>query len=435
MNKNIIYIIISIILIYFISQNNNNINLEFFTPDEAIQNLSSMYNSNVLSAGNINATGNLSVNGNTSLSGGQLTITGGSQSVISSSNRFIIQGTENLYLLPKTKTIIGKEGGGTGNLFIEGNCSIGNEGTYPLYVDSVSTQNPNTTTSIPNISTNSGFISTPQYISYIRNASEGYSIPTNGGAVFNQYIFSYGIQQSTSIPCSAYFSGAIVSPNLLVVSDKRIKQNIKKSSNYEKLMDINICEYDVIETNKKIKYGLIAQELEEILPESVNTITDFIPNILETVSVSYTDNDELYCYFDDKTLKGLNKNDKIKFMHLDKKYETQILNIENDGFIIKNIIQEKIKNLFIIGKTVNDFKTVDFNSLISITIGVVQKQNKEIEQLKQSNKSLNENVNSLISGLIDITQKQNDEIEQLKQSNKLFAEKINTLTETIKNKN
>lgn len=66
------------------------------------------------------------------------------------------------------------------------------------------------------------------------------------------------------------FDGAIVATgDITAFSDKKLKKNIKQIK-YEKLNEINLYEYDRIDT-KKHEVGIIAQEIEKIVPEVVKT--------------------------------------------------------------------------------------------------------------------------------------------------------------------
>jgi hypothetical protein len=61
--NNFLIIICTIGLYFVLFRINNDIYIENLTSDEAIQNLSSMYNSETLRAKNLELTGNLTVNG------------------------------------------------------------------------------------------------------------------------------------------------------------------------------------------------------------------------------------------------------------------------------------------------------------------------------------------------------------------------------------
>ena len=79
-------------------------------------------------------------------------------------------------------------------------------------------------------------------------------------------------------------SGTITCNELLAQSDARIKQNVASlhpEECLEKVLDLRPKKYNFI-TSDKTRYGLIAQELEPILPELVN-------NRHETKSVNYID--------------------------------------------------------------------------------------------------------------------------------------------------
>ena len=80
-------------------------------------------------------------------------------------------------------------------------------------------------------------------------------------------------------------SHRIMAAEFNAVSDKRIKTNIKVScgtSDLQKIVSLKVSEYNYIDSIGKgntLQKGFIAQEVEEIIPEAVNTHSDFIPDV------------------------------------------------------------------------------------------------------------------------------------------------------------
>lgn len=137
-------------------------NIEGMTTDEAIKNVSSLYNTSKLTVTDLVSTGNATVNGtlntgalyskgnggggthipytdgnnyitgnNNILRGGPTTVQGNLQvdgelntGTIKAGGRMHISPGELLYLLPKNGVIVGKEWGGTGDLQVQGNLTV-----------------------------------------------------------------------------------------------------------------------------------------------------------------------------------------------------------------------------------------------------------------------------------------------------------------------
>jgi hypothetical protein len=92
-----------------------------------------------------------------------------------------------------------------------------------------------------------------------------------------------------------YVNGSIfASSGTITGSDMRIKQNIVTADTATALNQINalrLARYDYVDknamANENTVYGVIAQEVQEVLPEAVRLMTNIIPNVMQT-SKSYT---------------------------------------------------------------------------------------------------------------------------------------------------
>ena len=174
MNNITIAILILIISLICLVQNKYII-YEDFSSDEAVQNISSLYNQAKLTVTDFVSTGNATVNGilttnalysrgnsgggthfpytdnnnyitsnNNILRGGPTTIQGNLQvdnaatisgdlnvgATIKSAGRMHIAPGELLYLLPTSGVVVGKEWGGTGNLSIQGDTTLNGKTTF-----------------------------------------------------------------------------------------------------------------------------------------------------------------------------------------------------------------------------------------------------------------------------------------------------------------
>lgn len=65
--------------------------------------------------------------------------------------------------------------------------------------------------------------------------------------------------------------GTVTCTEVITTSDIRAKKNINKTDlDYEKILDLDLYEYELLESNEKT-YGLLAQDLEKVLPEAIYT--------------------------------------------------------------------------------------------------------------------------------------------------------------------
>jgi hypothetical protein len=116
----------------------------------------------------------------------------------------------------------------------------------------------------------------------------GYNLASTDGT-YRHYDLSGDLGQQTeaSVALSIKATNGIVSDNMLITSDRRIKKEIEDVNDDECLVKLRQLEpktykyQNVAEKGDKRVYGFIAQEVETIVPEAVKTTRNMIPNILE----------------------------------------------------------------------------------------------------------------------------------------------------------
>lgn len=85
----------------------------------------------------------------------------------------------------------------------------------------------------------------------------------------------------TTINGNLSVSGKVTATSFNATSDRRLKTNIRPYLPDKSVVDLNIYEYDFIESDEH-SIGCIAQELEEICPEIVNKNQDGYLSIQES---------------------------------------------------------------------------------------------------------------------------------------------------------
>jgi len=196
----------------------------------------------------------------------------------------------------------------------------------------------------------------------------------------------------TGASYSIYASGPIAASEFNAVSDIRVK-NIKEIRNNKKDMEtleqMNVYEFDYIDKlnyGTKDKIGFIAQDLEKLNNNLINYSKNYIPNIF-------------------KTFKLINKNKII----LDKEYDLEVndmLKIEITVYSQKIMIEKKIleknnneiiieiieliegEDIFVYGKKVDDFRTVNFEQIIGMNVSSIKYLYNEIKEIKNNQEKL-----------------------------------------------
>jgi hypothetical protein len=148
------------------------------------------------------------------------------------------------------------------------------------------------------------------------------------------------------------------------------------------------------------KFGVIAQDVEEIFPEFIHTDNNYIANIYSnaiyedniiTLEKDITDliniDDELKIILDNNDKKNLEiAIDDTPYNNRYKRRFVKVVEIiDNHSFKIDIELQDvftsaSANNIFIYGKKVNDFKRLDYESLYCLNIAGTQELYKLIQQ-------------------------------------------------------
>ena len=177
----------------------------------------------------------------------------------------------------------------------------------------------------------------------------------------------------TPAPYSIYAAYRIAAASFNAFSDKRIK-NVIGVSNQERdlslLSKIKITDYTMIDTIAKgnqVHKKVIAQEVAEVLPSAVNKTTEFIPNIYK---VSTINEDGFIALENHQLVVG----DKVKLFFDTKEEVVEVKNISQKGFYVHYLPSFGVAGgrLFVFGKLVSDFHTVDYEALSTLNISATQ---------------------------------------------------------------
>ncbi|WP_158561163.1 tail fiber domain-containing protein [Emticicia sp. C21] len=196
--------------------------------------------------------------------------------------------------------------------------------------------------------------------------------------------------------------GAFVSSQTVTSSDQRIK-NIIGISDAAKdlalLQKIKITDYtykDEVTMGAQVYKKVIAQEVEAVYPEAVKQISSIIPDIYSLAEKTEYDAASKRLTLTMAKDYQLKPGDKIKLVHPTYgEVTTTIETVTGKNFTVANW-QYAGDKVFVYGREVKDFRTVDYEALSMLGISAIQQLAKEVEELK----------------------KQNSEIEELKKQNK-----------------
>lgn len=250
--------------------------------------------------------------------------------------------------------------------------------------------------------TNDGTLTERMNITHAGNVGIGTSTPTQAKLVVNgssvNTFPSYGYLSRTTVGNSSasvtsdysiYASDRIAAPEFNAFSDERIK-NIKGVSDSKQdlaiLSQIQITNYtlkDSIAKGTKQYKKVIAQQVEKVYPQAVSMLTDVIPDIYQqtTISGGFI-----------SLANNLKTGEKIKIITTSGEEIVEVLEANSKKIKINT---NQSGNVFVYGRQVNDFHTVDYEALSTLNISATQELLKRIEYLEQENTTLKASLNEV----------------------------------------
>ncbi len=162
--------------------------------------------------------------------------------------------------------------------------------------------------------------------------------------------------------------------SIVAASDKRVKENITELHDslgmIGRLRPVSYNKIDKVEYGNRLNFGFIAQEVETVIPNAVNTGTGKVPVLKPFEKVIFED---------DVTYTILVKNgDDIKeqtYTKGDARPEGEI--------IIKS-------------KTVNDFKSLSYDMIFTVAVDAIQEQQATIKLLQGTVEAQQKQINDLL---------------------------------------
>ncbi len=195
---------------------------------------------------------------------------------------------------------------------------------------------------------------------------------------------SYPSKDST-ITTAVFNSSIWITDTIYIVSDKRIKTNIKNLNSSNSLNLINNIQpvsynyIDFIDYGNKTNYGFIAQDIKNILPDAIKIEKKIIPNIFNVYNIENSNKILI-----DSNISNLNLhvNDKIKIL-FDKNsnIDSSITEISSNYIKINDNISTS--NAFVYGTEVKDFLTLDKTYIYTLNVSATQELYKLIIQQKK----------------------------------------------------
>ena len=260
------------------------------------------------------------------------------------------------------------------------------DNTYPTYNATVSNARM-TITADGNVGIN---VTSPSFPLVVTGTPVNYTV---NSAIIYLLAGTSGTASPQTIPVTAYINGNLITPaGIYVFSDERIKKQIQDLENefaLTTIMKLNLVSFkyvDCVKNYNSTHFGFVAQEVEKILPQSIISHSNFIPNVFKNVDSVDNVNSNIII-----SSSVLNINDNIKLIdNSNNEQIRKIININSNIITLDKSIDNYIDGdpLFVYGKEVEDLKTVNHNLIYNLNVkatqdlyNIIKLQQQEIEKL------------------------------------------------------
>lgn len=179
-----------------------------------------------------------------------------------------------------------------------------------------------------------------------------------------------------------------------VLSDNRIKNIIglsDSSKDLETLMKIDVTDYqfkDAVSNGNKPQKKVIAQQVEKVFPQAVGLSTNVIPDIFKKASAKDG-------WIELAT--DLKVGDRVKLIANEHNEVHEVLEVASGRF--RTSFKNETKELFVYGREVSDFRSVDYEAISMLNVSATQEMKKasdaELKKLRDENAELRAKVVSL----------------------------------------
>ncbi len=204
------------------------------------------------------------------------------------------------------------------------------------------------------------------------------------------YLSVSGVHSSMggSIKLSIWAEDRIATTAFLAFSDARIKDVIgptEGASDLETLRRIQVVDYrylDTVARGDKVYKKVVAQQLEEVYPRAVEKGKDFIPDIYEkSVSTAYGAGEHRLTVTVGKD-HGLAKGDWVRLIASDGMHEVDVVEVPSARSFTVSGFEKEAAEVFVFGKKVDDYRTVDYEALSMLNVSAVQELARRVEALE-----------------------------------------------------
>jgi hypothetical protein len=226
---------------------------------------------------------------------------------------------------------------------------------------------------------------------------EGYHDVNFGYQFFNSG-GSTGWCGSCNSPISIWAQHRIATSELNVFSDARIKDVIgvsDREQDLSTLMDIQVIDYtykDKIGRGNAVFKKVVAQQLEEVYPVAVSKTVNTVPDIYQLATITHG--------VISLTEIDLKPGDRLKL--ITENGSEQMVTVEAIGENGIHTSTDLTGQVFVYGREVDDFRTVDYEAIAMLNVSATQELFKLITKLQADNQQLKDKLHDYSSLKSDV---------------------------------
>ena len=181
------------------------------------------------------------------------------------------------------------------------------------------------------------------------------------------------------------------------VSDQRIKDIVRgseSSTDLETIQKLQVTDYrmkDRVQSGDIIHKGLIAQEVQNLIPEAVQKGQNYIPNVYAAAKTVKFDNGSKTLSITLDKAHEMSAGDMARLIGDFGTRELPVCAVTDAKTFVVGPVETAVDRVFVYGKRVDDFLSVDYNRVFTTGIGAIQELAKkqgeltrQVEALRQS---------------------------------------------------
>lgn len=177
-------------------------------------------------------------------------------------------------------------------------------------------------------------------------------------------------------------------------SDRRIKEIVGLSDtakDLEIIQKMRVTDYrplDKMAEGNSLRRGFIAQEVLEVFPQAVGERTNVIPDIYSNAASFVFDEKQKTLSVTMPEAHTLTEGEVVQILTEDGSKTTTVVEVPTtDSFVVDNFEKEP-RHVFVHGRQVDDFLTVNYDQIFSTGIGAIQELNKIVASKSAEVKAL-----------------------------------------------